>query len=174
MSSISSVGGFSAYPSNVQDIKNKNQAEEVNAKKQSEENVNVEKIQERKDNKSPVKAENGAMNGIDEYLKSIEEKTTKKLSGATPEAGTQTVSDKVKEYVKENNSEKLEKESEKAMTYNSKAAMELNGNQPNKEAVNEEKAIQENRIKQANESYKNVVQKQQQEENAQKSFAVMA
>ncbi|WP_029230967.1 flagellin [Butyrivibrio sp. VCB2006] len=63
---------------------------------------------------------------------------------------------------------------EHALTYNSHAAMELNGYQMDKEEDNATKALQELKTKQALDSYQSVLQKKQQEDEQQKAMAIFA
>ena len=63
---------------------------------------------------------------------------------------------------------------EHALSYNSHAAMELNGYQMDKEEDNATKALQELKTKQALDSYQAVLQKQRQEDEQQKSMAIFA
>jgi flagellin len=63
---------------------------------------------------------------------------------------------------------------EHALTYNSRAAMELNGYQMNKEEDNVVKANQELKTKQALDSYQAILQKKQQEDEAQRTMAMFA
>ncbi len=59
-----------------------------------------------------------------------------------------------------------------ALTYNSHAALELNGFQMDKEEDNSVKAYQELKTKQALDSYQLILQKQQQEDKAQKTLSM--
>lgn len=63
---------------------------------------------------------------------------------------------------------------ERALTYNSHAAMELNGYQMNKEEDNVVKANQELKTRQALDSYQAVLQKQKQEDEATRTMALFA
>lgn len=63
---------------------------------------------------------------------------------------------------------------ESALTYNSHAAMELNGYQMDKEESNSVEAYQEMKTKQALDSYQNILQKQQMEDKQVQSMALFA
>jgi flagellin len=63
---------------------------------------------------------------------------------------------------------------ESALTYNSHAAMELNGYQMDKEEEKVTKALEELKTKQALDSYQAILQKQRQEDEQQKSMAIFA
>ena len=63
---------------------------------------------------------------------------------------------------------------EHALSYNSHAALELNGYQMDKEESNSVEAYQEMKTKQALESYQNILQKQQMEDKQAQSMALFA
>ena len=172
MSSISSVGGYSNY----QDYSTI-QRGETNQKASND--AESEKLQASNSaSTSAKKAEDGAMAGIEDYLKSLKEHSVKEANGTLSDEDKQTVSAQIKEYMKEKNDPAQETASRKnseeaALSYNSHAAMELNGYQVNngkdkeKEETDSVEAYQEMKTKQAVDSYQNVLQKQQQMEEKQ-------
>ncbi len=189
MSSISSVGGYGGYsPYSTMASGAVNKAsQDASGSAIQEKTKAVENETEKKPvSKAEEKLDNGALSGVEDYIKEVKEKSEKSLNGTLSAEEKQSVSEQIKEYVKENNEEtKTESSGDgsdkktggmaNALSYNSPKAMELNGNQVDKKEDVNSPAAQEVKAKQAADSYQSVVQQQQQQQKqqdvAQKSMA---
>ncbi len=252
MSGVSSVGASSPYsaystiPAGGKITKAADDAAGLAIQEKT--NAQVKGLEVGKENlesaKSLLNVEDGAMEGIHDYLQSIKELSIKSMNGTLTDDDRKTVQDQVKKYMEGindlanstqfNEKNVLNKEGslsittdasgsskeistfnsatealgiddydvtgdfdiskideaiskvsgqratagaqtnavDHALTYNSHAALELNGFQMDKEEDNSIKAYQELKTRQAVDSYQAILQKQQQENKAQQTMAM--
>ncbi len=254
MSSISSVGGYSAYSaySTIASGGTINKAAEdasglaIQEKTKSQVNALDAGSQNLQSAKSALNIEDGAMEGIQDYLQSIRDLSVKAMNGTMNDSDKQAIQDQIEQYKQGindiagnttyneknllNNEGKLEVASDGsgssesvttyksatealgiadfdvtkdfnldsvdkaletvqsqrstagsetnaidyALSYNSHAALELNGYQMDKEEDNAMKALQEVKSKQALDAYQSILQKQQMEDKEQKAMSLLA
>ena len=117
-------------------------------------------------NKSSLQVEGSALDSIQDYLKDKKETSIESIRSTNQEGNQPKVSEK--------KSESLTDAANKAMTYNSPAALKLDGFKIDNEESKASEANEQIKTKQAMDAYQENQQKQQMEVNQQKAYSVFA